>query len=95
MGNPEHPTQVVYHHGMLVDFSSGVYLFPELDTAIMLLSNCVALNDGPGWIGHLFMETLFEDPVKYDFVALAREMADAARMWFRGLRSGWTGSGGL
>jgi hypothetical protein len=35
---------------MFVGCNNGVYLFPETDTAIVLLSNAVALNDGPGWI---------------------------------------------
>jgi hypothetical protein len=79
MGNSEHPRLVVYHHGMLVGFNNGVYLFPETDTAIVLLSNAVALNDGPGWIGHLIMQALFNDPVKYDFVQLAKDTANTAR----------------
>jgi hypothetical protein len=78
MGNPDHPRLVVYHHGMLVGISSAVCLFPESDTAIVLLSNCVVLDDGPGGPGHLLMETMFEDPVKHHFVALVREAADAA-----------------
>jgi CubicO group peptidase (beta-lactamase class C family) len=79
MGNPDHPRLVIYHHGMLVGFNNGAYLFPESDTAIVLLSNAVALNDGPGWIGHLLMETLFNDPTKHDYIKLTTETAETAR----------------
>jgi hypothetical protein len=64
---------------MLVGFNSDVYLFPESDSTIVLLSPCVALNDRPGWIGHLLMQAQCDNLVKHDFVAFARETADAAR----------------
>jgi hypothetical protein len=58
---------------MLVGFNNAVYLFPESETAIVLLSNAVAINDGPDWIGHLMIQTLFEDPHVHDYLSLARE----------------------
>ncbi|KAF2809390.1 putative D-aminoacylase [Mytilinidion resinicola] len=57
MGDELQPRLVLYHHGMLVGFNNGVYLFPETDTAIKL----------------------FDDPVSYDFVKLARDTAETAR----------------
>lgn len=73
VGDPSNPCLALYHHGMLVGFNNAVYLFPETQTAIVLLSNAVAINDGPSWIGHLIMLTLFNDSIKRDYVALARE----------------------
>ncbi|KAM7193257.1 Beta-lactamase/transpeptidase-like protein [Rhypophila sp. PSN 637] len=72
IGNPEQPCLALYHHGMLVGFNNAVYIFPETETVALLLSNAVAINDGPDWIGHLIIQTLFDDPVKHDHVALAR-----------------------
>ncbi|KAK0648954.1 putative D-aminoacylase [Cercophora newfieldiana] len=63
---------VLYHHGMLVGFTSAVYIFPESLTVVLLLSNSVAINDGPDWIGHLIIQTLCNDPFRHDYVALAR-----------------------
>ncbi|KPM41178.1 hypothetical protein AK830_g5398 [Neonectria ditissima] len=76
VGDPEHPRLALYHHGMLVGFNNGVYLFPETETVIVLLSNAVAINDGPDWIGHLIMQTLFNDSIKHGYVALARQTLD-------------------
>lgn len=73
IGNPEHPRLAIYHHGMLVGFNNAVYLFPESETAVVLLSNAVAINDGPDWLGHLIIQTLFDDPIKHDYVTLARQ----------------------
>ncbi len=73
IGTPEHPRLALYHHGMLVGFNNAVYLFPETETAVLLLSNAVAINDGPDWIGHLIIQTLFNDTIKHDYVALARD----------------------
>ncbi|KAK1833468.1 putative D-aminoacylase [Podospora conica] len=72
IGDPNHPRLALYHHGMLVGFPA-VYIFPETETVVLLLSNAVAINDGPDWIGHLIIQTLFDDPVKHDYVALARD----------------------
>ena len=72
IGDPNHPRLALYHHGMNVGFNSAVYLFPESETAVVLLSNSVAINDGPDWIGHLIIQNLFDDPVKHDFVSIAR-----------------------
>jgi hypothetical protein len=76
IGTPEHPRLVLYHHGKLVGFNNAIYLFPETDTAVLLLSNAVAINDGPDWIGHLIIQTLFNYTIKHDYVALARETYD-------------------
>ena len=73
IGDPEHPRLALYHHGMLVGFNSAVYMFPETETVVLLLSNALAINDGPDWICHLIIQTLFDDPVKHDYVALARD----------------------
>lgn len=79
MGNKDRSRLCIYHHGILVGFNNGIYLFPDTETAILLLSNAVALNDGSGWIGHLIMQTLFDDPVKHDIVKLARAIVAVGR----------------
>ncbi len=73
IGTPDRPRLALYHHGMLVGFNNAVYLFPETETAVILLSNAVAINDGPDWIGHLIIQTLFNDTIKHDYGALARD----------------------
>ncbi|KAK0732537.1 hypothetical protein B0T21DRAFT_412710 [Apiosordaria backusii] len=73
IGTSEHPRIALYHHGMLIGFNNAVYLFPETETAVLLLSNSVAINDGPDWIGHLIIQTLFNDTIQHDYLALARD----------------------
>ncbi|KAK0611637.1 beta-lactamase/transpeptidase-like protein [Immersiella caudata] len=73
IGNPEHPRLALYHHGMFAGFNSAVYIYPVTETVVLLLSNSVAINDGPDWISHLIIQTLFDDPFKHDHVALAQD----------------------
>jgi CubicO group peptidase (beta-lactamase class C family) len=82
IGTPGHPRLALYHHGMLVGFNNAVYLFPETETAVLLLSNAVAINDGPGWIGHLIIQTLFNDTIKHDYVT----SPEHCRLWSQDVR---------
>jgi CubicO group peptidase (beta-lactamase class C family) len=79
IGDPKQPRLAIYHHGMLVGAANAVYLFPESETAVVLLSNSVAFNDGPDWIGHLIIQTIFNDTTKHDYLKLAQQTADVAR----------------
>lgn len=62
IGDPEHPRLALYQHCILVGFASGVYIFPKTETVVLLLlSNAVAINDGPDWIGHLITPITYKE----------------------------------
>ena len=67
-----------WHQGSLVGFTSFAALLPEVDAAIVVLTNSTALNDSADWIGQLLVETVLNSPEKNDYVELAMESAIAA-----------------
>lgn len=69
----------VWHHGSLVGALSFIMMLPETESAVVVLSNTLALNDTPDWIGELLVETLLDSPIRNDYVRLAYATANRTR----------------
>jgi len=65
--------RIIYHNGAMNGALSVVYLLPDSDAAIVVLSNSLDLCDTPDWVGQLLVETFLECPKPNDFVALAKK----------------------
>ncbi|KPM45233.1 hypothetical protein AK830_g1344 [Neonectria ditissima] len=68
----------LWHQGSLVGATSFVMMLPETESAVVVLTNTMALNDAADWIGQLLVETLLDAPIRNDYVALASLSADRA-----------------
>ncbi|KAM5372484.1 hypothetical protein ACJZ2D_007522 [Fusarium nematophilum] len=70
----------LWHQGSLVGSTSFVLLLPETESAVVVLTNTMALNDAADWIGQLQVETLLDSPAhaRNDYVKLASSSADRA-----------------
>ena len=68
----------LWHQGSLVGATSFVMLLPETQSAVLVLTNTMALNDAADWIGQLLVETLLDSPIRNDYVHLASLSADRA-----------------
>lgn len=66
---------VLYHEGSLLGYTSTVLLFPETESAIVVLANTLANQDFTDWATQILTEGLFHFPSKHDFVSLAKEAA--------------------
>jgi CubicO group peptidase (beta-lactamase class C family) len=60
-----------WHQGSLVGATSFVMLLPETESAVIVLTNTMALNDAADWVGQFLVETLLDSPVRHDFIHLA------------------------
>jgi hypothetical protein len=57
------PSQLVlFHQGSLPGALSIVILLPDTDNVIVVLSNSLALNDVPDWVGQLVLEEVLGVP---------------------------------
>ena len=72
---------VVYHQGSLPGALAAVNLVPESQSAIVVLTNTLALNDCADWVGQLILETLLNVNDKNDYISLARESVANALLW--------------
>ena len=73
---------VLYHQGSLPGYTTSVFMFPETQTAIVVLTNSLGIADCADWIGQLLIETYFDCKQKNDYVDLARRSADGHRGWY-------------
>jgi CubicO group peptidase (beta-lactamase class C family) len=71
-----------YHQGCANTFLSSVHVLLDTKTVIVVLSNSMSLNDTPGWLGELYLETLLDNSDKNDYVALANASVKASlQLW--------------
>ena len=65
------PSQLVlYHQGSLPGALAAVLLHPDTESAIVVLTNTLGLNDTPDWVAQLVLEEMLEVPDKNDYVAV-------------------------
>ena len=72
MGNGPTSRLVLYHQGPTVGYFTSFYLFPQTNSAVLTLSNSIALGDTPDWIAQAVTQALFDDPVKVDWTGLTK-----------------------
>ena len=72
---------VIYHQGSLQGSLAAVILLPETQSAIVVLSNTLSLNDCADWIGQLVLEALMDDQDKNDYIEAAKTSASRALSW--------------
>ncbi|KAL9611293.1 MAG: hypothetical protein Q9167_004057 [Letrouitia subvulpina] len=72
--------RMIYHYGAMIGAQSSVYLLPDTQTAIVVLSNSLGLSESPDWIGQLLVEELLDTPAQQrtDFISYAKKVRAAA-----------------
>ncbi|KAJ9604889.1 hypothetical protein H2200_010278 [Cladophialophora chaetospira] len=72
----------LYHQGSANSFLSSVYLLPESQSGVVVLTNSMSKNDAADWLGELYLEEILNSPERNDYVRLARNSAAAAmQLW--------------
>ncbi len=72
---------VLYHQGSLPGALAAVNLLPETQSAIVVMTNTLALNDCADWVGQLVLEALMENKDKNDYLGLARRSVATSLAW--------------
>ncbi|SLM37297.1 d-protein [Lasallia pustulata] len=73
---------VIYYQGSLPGALAAVNLIPDTETAIVVLTNSMFLNDTPDWVGQLVLEELLEVPERNDYVKAAEASVAEAAKWY-------------
>ena len=73
-----HVGPVIAHGGSLPGYHSSIALLPEIDAAVVICTNSIALGDVSGWASLAVIEALIDTPSASDFVGLAEEAAENA-----------------
>lgn len=72
---------IIAHYGSMPGSYSGVNLFPETESAIVVLINTTPMCDLSDWMTQLLTQTIFDVPEKVDFVSWVRQTVDAELGW--------------
>lgn len=79
------PSQlVIYHQGSLPGALTATMLIPETESAIVILTNSLALNDVPDWVGQLILEALLDAPkeLRNDYIKAAEVSRATTLKWY-------------
>ena len=68
----EKPELCIWHQGSSNTYLNAVFLLPESQTAVVVLSNALANNDVADWLGQLILETILDVPKPNDYLELAK-----------------------
>lgn len=73
---------MIAHYGSMPGSFAGVNLFPETESAIVVLTNTTPLCDLSDWMTQLLTQTLFDFPEKVDLVPWVKRTAEAELGWY-------------
>ncbi|KAK3937271.1 hypothetical protein QBC46DRAFT_416456 [Diplogelasinospora grovesii] len=73
LGSKDRSLLMIYHQGATVGYYSFMALFPETDSAVVVLTNAIGLSDTADWIARALIQDLFNFTDSRDYAALAKE----------------------
>ncbi|KAI8633860.1 beta-lactamase/transpeptidase-like protein [Xylariaceae sp. FL1651] len=73
---------VFYHQGSLPGALSAMVMIPELQTAVVVMTNSLALNDCADWVMQLVIEQLLDAPQRNDYIAAATISTASTLRWY-------------
>lgn len=78
------PQLVIYHQGSNPGVLAAANLLPESQSAIVVLSNTLAINDCADWVGQLLLETLLDVGIKAknDYLQIVKDTVARALAWY-------------
>ncbi|KAH6630928.1 beta-lactamase/transpeptidase-like protein [Chaetomium sp. MPI-SDFR-AT-0129] len=78
------PRLVIFHQGSLPGALALNMLLPDTESAIVITSNALALNDVPDWVGQMVLEEFLEVPAseRNDYLAAAKTSVATNLQWY-------------
>ena len=69
-------TEIFYHQGSLAGYTTSAFLIPSTQSAAVVLTNSLSLNDAADWVGQAILECLLDVQEPNNYVEYARESAN-------------------
>lgn len=73
LGSDSAPVMAYYHQGAALGYYSAIFTIPESQSAVVVLTNSLPLNDAADWIAQVLVSALFGFSNSANYVELARE----------------------
>jgi hypothetical protein len=77
------------HHGLLSGSTTSVYVFPETQSAIVVLTNGATSADASDFVAKMLIQALFNLQPHVDLFPLMKAEAKAHQRWFEDLVRDW------
>ena len=77
----------IYHQGSTAGYTSLVYLLPNTESAIIVLTNSISLNDCADWVGQTILEAFLGIKEPNNYAKYAQESADVHLAKFPAVRA--------
>lgn len=74
---------VIYHQGNFPGFLSSVFMIPDEDVVLLVLTNSLAFNDAADWLGQMVLEHIVDSPQKTGFVELAERSKETTLSMYK------------
>ncbi|KAK3946560.1 beta-lactamase-domain-containing protein [Pseudoneurospora amorphoporcata] len=80
LGSKSQPMMTYYHQGAGLGYYSAIFMFPKSNSAVVVLTNSMPLNDVADWIAQIYITALFqfEDGGK-TYLDLAKKYVELAK----------------
>lgn len=73
LGTLDQPLFMIYHQGSTVGYYTFIALFPDSNSAVVVLTNSIAISDAADWIGRVIIQALFDLKDNHNYAKLAKE----------------------
>ncbi|KAF2256540.1 beta-lactamase/transpeptidase-like protein [Trematosphaeria pertusa] len=75
IGAQSQPRLLLYHGGQVTGYLNSIYVFPETDSAIVVLTNAQSLGDCSDLVGQALVQALFKMEPELDFRSIAASIS--------------------
>lgn len=75
IGKDSRPRLAFYHGGQITGYLNSVYMFPETDSAVIVLTNAQGAGDCSDWVAQAVIQELFDLQPRLDFDEIVQRSA--------------------
>lgn len=79
----------ISHSGNVPGFTTSFYLFPDQQSAIVVLGNAISLGDTPDMVAQQLTQSVLDLKPRVDLVAAAQQCTVEYVTWFQSMRQRW------
>jgi CubicO group peptidase (beta-lactamase class C family) len=76
LGEGSEPRVIIYHQGATTGYYSAMYLDPITDSAVVVLTNSIAIGDAADWISQAVVQAMITPSCRVNYIDWAKKSRD-------------------
>ncbi|KAF1960870.1 beta-lactamase/transpeptidase-like protein [Byssothecium circinans] len=81
------PRLALYHQGATVGYFTSFYLFPETQSAVVVMTNSIANCDAADWIAQAMMQAVFDDQNQVDWIGVTKQFTQQCLQYYEDMQT--------